>query len=96
MKILLVNQFFWPDSAATSQLLTDVARKLAELGHDVQVLCGSGAYASHDVSEQPLVRIRRTPALTSCGAGQDAPCPMEVFLRPRSGRVFLAPGRTWL
>ncbi len=29
MRILLLNQFFWPDSAATSQFLTDLARGLA-------------------------------------------------------------------
>ena len=29
MKVLLLNQFFYPDSAATSQLLTDLARGMA-------------------------------------------------------------------
>ena len=26
MQILVINQFFWPDTAATGQLLTDVTR----------------------------------------------------------------------
>jgi hypothetical protein len=38
MRILLLNQFFYPDSAATSQLLTDLARWLASQGHSVRVL----------------------------------------------------------
>ena len=40
MRILLLNQFFYPDSAATSQLLTDLARGLAAEGHSVRVICG--------------------------------------------------------
>jgi len=30
MKILFINQFFWPELAATSQLLTDLTRHLAQ------------------------------------------------------------------
>ena len=29
MRIVAFNQFFWPDQAATSQLLTDLVRRLA-------------------------------------------------------------------
>jgi len=39
MRILLLNQFFYPDSAATSQFLTDLARGLAAEGHSVRVVC---------------------------------------------------------
>lgn len=39
MKIVLLNQFFWPDTVATSQMLTEVARSLGE-EHHVTVLCG--------------------------------------------------------
>src|SRR5262249_31744704 len=38
MNILLLNQFFYPDSAATSQLLTDLARDLVSQGHSVRVI----------------------------------------------------------
>lgn len=38
MKIIFVNRFFFPDHSATSQLLTDLAFHLAELGHDVHVV----------------------------------------------------------
>jgi hypothetical protein len=43
MRILLLNQFFYPDSAATSQLLTDLARCLAAQGHSVRVICGNSS-----------------------------------------------------
>lgn len=61
MRILLLNQFFWPDLAATSQLLTDVARHLAAEGHDVTVVCGRSGYAGHDTTPAPPVRIIRVP-----------------------------------
>jgi len=64
MKILLLNQFFWPDSAATSQFLTDLARELSARGHQVDVLCGGGrAYAQQDESGRPAVTIRRSLSL---------------------------------
>ncbi len=63
MRILLVNQFFWPDSAATSQLLTDVARSLTDFGHEVHVVCGSSGYSEQDASTPPPVTIRRSPTL---------------------------------
>lgn len=43
--MLLVNQYFWPDMAATAQLLTDLAEDLAAAGWDVTVLAGRGSYA---------------------------------------------------
>lgn len=60
MKILLINQFFYPDGAATSQLLTDLARSLAREGHSVRVICGRSSYAEPDWSEPPEVEIVRT------------------------------------
>lgn len=44
MRILLLNQYYYPDIAATAQLCTDWAESLAGRGHDVTVLCGSGRY----------------------------------------------------
>lgn len=63
MRILLLNQFFWPDSAATSQLLTDVARELAIRGNEVHVICSEPGYALKDTSGQPDVKIHRVSAL---------------------------------
>ena len=47
MRVLLMNQFFWPSDMATSQLLTDLARDMAAQGHTVEVIAsGSGMEAS--------------------------------------------------
>lgn len=63
-KILLINQFFWPDSSATSQQLTDVAAGLAARGHQVSVLCGEGGYAAAASAQPPAgVAILRVKAL---------------------------------
>jgi glycosyltransferase involved in cell wall biosynthesis len=61
VRILLANQFFWPDTAATSQLLTDVARALSDMNHEVHVVCGSSGYSEVDRSPEPNVTIRRPP-----------------------------------
>ena len=74
MKILFLNQFFWPDSSATSQLLTDLARELAERGHTVTVICTEGGYAPSAIGGPPGVRIERVKALP--------------FVRGRIGRVL--------
>ena len=39
MHVVLLNQFFWPDTIATSQFLTDLAELLAE-EHEVTAICG--------------------------------------------------------
>jgi hypothetical protein len=44
MRIVLINQFYKPDTAATGQLLADLAGNLAERGHDVHVICGRNRY----------------------------------------------------
>src|SRR6267142_1493470 len=44
MKVLLLNQCFWPDVMATGQQLTDVACELAGRGHEVTVITGRRGY----------------------------------------------------
>jgi len=44
LRILFVNQHYWPDVASTGQHLTDLAEHLAARGHEVHVLCARGAY----------------------------------------------------
>ena len=44
MKVLLLNQCFWPDVMATSQQLTGVARGLAGRGHSVTVITSRRGY----------------------------------------------------
>jgi colanic acid biosynthesis glycosyl transferase WcaI len=44
LKVLLLNQCFWPDVVATAQQLTGVARGLADRGHSVTVITGQRGY----------------------------------------------------
>jgi len=57
MQVLFINQFFWPDTAATGQLLTDVAREIDPELHAVTVLCGRSVYGAVDLVSRPRVRI---------------------------------------
>jgi colanic acid biosynthesis glycosyl transferase WcaI len=43
-KLIFVNRFFYPDESATSQILSDLARGLAQRGFDVQVICSGQLY----------------------------------------------------
>lgn len=74
MRILFLNQYYYPDIAATAQLLTDVCEELAAAGHEVTVLCGTGRYRlpHHGTESDPTeplpptaihngVHIRRIP-----------------------------------
>ena len=64
MKILFINQFFWPDLAPTGVLLTDFARLLDARGYQVSVICGSASYAgADDASARPNVKRIRVPTL---------------------------------
>ena len=59
MRILLINQFFWPDSAATSQFLTDVARGLEERGHEVFAIASANSYGIQDELNPPRTEVYR-------------------------------------
>jgi colanic acid biosynthesis glycosyl transferase WcaI len=74
MNVLFFNQFFWPDSSATSQLLTDLARELCNRGHQVTVVCTDGGYAPSAAGDLPGIRIERVKALP--------------FVRGRVGRLL--------
>jgi len=45
MRILFINQCYWPDHVSTAQHLTDLAEGLAGRGHEVTVLCSRRPYA---------------------------------------------------
>ena len=57
MQLLFINQFFWPDTAATGQLLTDVARAIDPESHAVTVLCGKSVYGAVDSISPPPAKI---------------------------------------
>jgi colanic acid biosynthesis glycosyl transferase WcaI len=74
VRVLLINQFFWPDTAATGQLLTDVARDINPDSHTVTVLCGNSPYGALDAGAQPPGKI------VQCGG--------TTFSRGKIGRVM--------
>jgi glycosyltransferase involved in cell wall biosynthesis len=43
-RILFVNQYYWPDCAATAQNLTDLAESLSERGYDCHILTSQSRY----------------------------------------------------
>lgn len=59
MRILFLNQFFWPDTAATGQLISDVAEHLVNSGDTVDVICGSATYGGSNSAPCPTVNITR-------------------------------------
>ncbi len=44
MKVLVLNQHYWPEIAPTGQLLQDICEDLANSGHSVSVICGRPSY----------------------------------------------------
>lgn len=66
MRVLMLNQYFYPDIAATSQLATDLAVDLARRGHDVVAIASSRQYAAAGKLPRSetyrKVRIVRVPA----------------------------------
>ena len=82
MRVLLINQYYYPDIAATAQLCQDWAEDLVGLGHEVTVLAGTARYRLPHRGEQadPAaaqrlprrathggVRIVRVPVLSGGG-----------------------------
>ena len=53
MRILLLNQCFYPDVVSTAQHLTDLATALAARGHEVTVIAGDRGY------DDPTKRFKR-------------------------------------
>jgi colanic acid biosynthesis glycosyl transferase WcaI len=64
MEVLFINQFFWPDTAATGQLLTDVTRDIDPNIHAVTVLCGRSLYGGRDAASPPPVKIMQCGGVT--------------------------------
>ncbi|MBI3584686.1 MAG: glycosyltransferase family 4 protein [Nitrospinae bacterium] len=61
----MINQFFYPDQVATSQMMTDLAVDLAAKGNEVSVLTSRSAYLSNEsrlarFQEYRGVKIYRT------------------------------------
>lgn len=74
MRILLLNQFYPPDVAATGQLLADLAGGLVCRGHEVHVVCSRRAYGGGGdrypaASTREGARVHRVAA-TGFGRGR--------------------------
>jgi colanic acid biosynthesis glycosyl transferase WcaI len=67
MNLLLVNQYYPPDTAPTGQYLHQLARTLVQRGHAVTVLCSRRAYNGPEVyapvQDLDGVRVERVRAL---------------------------------
>lgn len=65
MRVLLINQFYHPDIAATAQLCSAWAEDLARAGVEVTVLTGTGRYRVPHRGERPeeLSPLPRTEAI---------------------------------
>jgi len=59
VKILFVNQYYWPDLAATAQQMSDLCEDLAGRGHEVHVVCSRGAYDDGSGKPTPKRETRR-------------------------------------
>jgi glycosyltransferase involved in cell wall biosynthesis len=74
MRILILNEYFYPDVASTAQHSADLARALAHEGHEVTVVTGQRAY---DPPCRPLPRYEtwegvRIFRVSSLGLGKTA------------------------
>lgn len=97
--ILFVNQHYWPDVAATGQILSDLAEFLVAEGYEVGVLCSRGGYEggrlkAPDREIRRGVRVMRVP---SPGFGRRSHrgrfADYAAFLGQVAAR--LASGRRW-
>ena len=72
MRILLINQFYRPDVAATGQLLGDLAEKLASDGHEAHVLCSQRAYGGGEDTypKNEVVHGVHVHRVGACGFGR--------------------------
>lgn len=59
MRLLLINQFFWPDTAPTGRFLLDVVRGVDGEKIQITAICGASDYGTTDDTTRPPVRILR-------------------------------------
>src|SRR5262249_31383847 len=97
MKVLLLNQCFWPDMVATAQQLTMLARRLRERGHEVTVITGRRGYDNPTLAFAPRenldeIRIVRIPSLAlGKGSRWRRSLVFGSFLLTCAGRLLLTP-----
>lgn len=62
VRLLLINQFFWPDTAPTGRFLLDVVQAIDSRRIEMTAICGASNYETVDDSPRPPVRILRPSA----------------------------------
>ncbi|MCU1305215.1 MAG: glycosyltransferase WbuB [Candidatus Sulfotelmatobacter sp.] len=68
MKILILNQAFYPDVVSTAQHASDLAKALTEAGHEVTVICSARGYDDPNIrfperevwNSVDIIRVRST------------------------------------
>ena len=97
MRILLLNQTFYPDVVATAQYLTGLAEALAERGHEVRVLAARRAYddPARRFAKRERYRGIEIERVGGTGFGKDAKWRRALdfgsFLLRAAVRVLTAP-----
>lgn len=59
LRILVIHQHYWPEIAATAQILADLCEDLAAFGHEVTVVCSSPSYRAEDIERTVPNRERK-------------------------------------
>ncbi len=74
MRLIILNQFFYPDHSATSQLMTELAEDLVRHGVAVTALASQGSYnggrafvARETYRGVQIERVRATAFGNRCG-----------------------------
>lgn len=73
-KILLINQYYYPDIAATAQIFTDLGESLVRRGYDVSVICSGKSYTGNDkpLPKKEMVNGVTVYRLRTFGGGKKA------------------------
>ena len=70
MRLIFANRFYWPETPATGQILTDLAEALSSDGHEVTVVTSHSGQAKIARAETRRgVRILRIRSLRFAGTG---------------------------
>ena len=95
-RVLLLNQLFYPDCAATAQILTDLAEDLARRGAAVTAIAGRWDYRGRERfskrEDHRGITIRRVPG-TNFGRGRLAGRAVDFasFFAMAAARLFTLP-----
>jgi len=59
VKVHVLNHHFWPDGSPSAVLEEELADTLAELGHEVVLVAGSGSFHQSErrAPKSPIIRL---------------------------------------